>query len=192
MIKVLNNLIPLTAQNRWKQMSTDRDFRWYYKSDITYHPNAGFPDFYTMERTCGYSRSVFFEGELDTPELMPWCQQILDGMTEQTGIKVEKLIRIQVNMLCQNPSKTFTADSWNAAHTDQNYDHKVLLYYINNSDGDTFLFDQKYGEQFDAFTIKQRVTPTQGTAVLFDGNHFHASSNPINTYKRYAINFNFV
>lgn len=192
MIKLINNIIPLQSQLRWHHFIDDKDFRWYYRQDVTYHPNSGFPDFYTMERTCGYSRSVFFEGQIDTPDLMPWCQQILDGMTEQTGIVVEKLLRVQVNLLYQNPSKTYTTDSWNAAHTDQNYPHKVLLYYINDSDGDTFLFNEQFGQEFDKFTIKERVTPKQGSAVLFDGQRFHASSNPITSFKRLAINFNFI
>ena len=192
MIQVIDNIIPFTAQERLKQIVDDRDFRWTYRQDVTFKPGSGFPDFYLDERTSGYARSIYYMDEIDCPDMLPWCQQILDGLHDKTGMYIETLLRIQCNLMYQNPSKTFTKDSFNAAHTDQTYPHKVLLYYVNDSDGDTFIFNEKRGEEFDKLTIKQRVTPKQGRAVFFDGDYLHSSSNPLNSFKRQAINFNFV
>lgn len=191
MIQVIDNIIPVTAQERLKQIVNGRDFRWYYRRNIAFYSNANFPKFWTNESTSGYTRSILFEGIEDTPELIPYCYQLTDGLNEKSEIRVEKLIRAHVNLLFQNPSKTFTEDSWNSAHTDQSYPHTVMLYYIEDSDGDTFIFNEKLNETFDKFTIKERISPKQGRAVIFNGEYFHASSNPIKEFKRTTINFNF-
>lgn len=192
MIKIIDNIIPRTAQERLINIVDDRDFGWHYRRDTAYHPGADIPSFYTNERTSGYTHPIYANGSVIDENMMPWCYQILDGMTENTGIRVNEIVRIQFNLLYQNPSKTYTSASWNSAHTDQKYDHKVLLYYINESDGDTRIFNQRNNEEFEKFTVRQQVTPTQGTAILFDGNYFHAASNPIKHFKRHVINFNFI
>lgn len=191
-MQILDNLIPSGTQQRWFDMLDDRDWRWNYRRDITHMPDQSVPDFFTNERTSGYYCPLFYQGNSEFQNVMPWCYQILDNMTERTGVKVNELIRIQANLLYQNPSKTFNENSWNSAHVDNQAEHKVLLYYVNTCDGDTFMFNERCGETFDKLTIKQRVTPEMGRAILFDGHQYHASSNPIKSFKRYAINFNFV
>jgi hypothetical protein len=54
-------------------------------------------------------------------------------------------------------------------HIDYNFNHLVILYYINTTDGDTVLYD---GEN-----IIERITPKRGRCVLFDGSIQHASSS---------------
>lgn len=54
-------------------------------------------------------------------------------------------------------------------HTDYSFDHLVLLYYMNTTDGDTILFD---GDK-----IVERISPKRGRCVLFDGKITHASSS---------------
>ena len=63
-------------------------------------------------------------------------------------------------------------------------DFKSLIYYINDSDGDTIFFNNKLKE------IK-RVKPEKNTAVLFDANILHCGCNPIKSGKRALINFLF-
>ena len=70
-------------------------------------------------------------------------------------------------------------------HTDQDNPHSVLLYYINDSDGDTILYNE------DRVTEIKRVTPKKGRCVLFDGLIPHCSSRPSNS-SRAIINFNFL
>lgn len=71
---------------------------------------------------------------------------------------------------------------------------KTLLYYVNDSDGDTFVFNEKYDPEnpvIDTVTIANRYSPKKGTAILFDSNLYHAGSNPVLHQDRIAINFIF-
>ena len=82
-------------------------------------------------------------------------------------------------------------------HIDDPAPHTVLLYYINDSDGDTILYKERAnpltylaGDYPDSFNIDVRVTPKKGRAVIFDGLQFHSVSSPKETLKRQIINVN--
>ena len=63
--------------------------------------------------------------------------------------------------------------------------HKVILFYLNDSDGDTYFYDKKH-------KIIDTVTPKENRAVLFDGSILHSSSKPINFARRIMLNINLV
>ena len=88
---------------------------------------------------------------------------------------------IQSRLFC-HPAKP-EANIQNGKHRDLLYDHKVCLYYFNDSDGDTVFFDDDDNEIF-------RQTPKKNTAVIFDGNIQHCSSTP--TQRRVILNINFL
>jgi ectoine hydroxylase-related dioxygenase (phytanoyl-CoA dioxygenase family) len=78
-------------------------------------------------------------------------------------------------------------------HIDADISHLVFIYYVNDSDGDTVFFKQK----FNGFPVKNldeefRISPKAGTAVLFDGNQYHASSSPVNSDYRCVLNIDFL
>ena len=73
--------------------------------------------------------------------------------------------------------------------------HFVMLYYVNDSDGDTIIYNEK--TKFDnckvddemKFSIKKKVSPKQGRVVLFDGRHWHTAQQP-NHNLRCIVNYN--
>ena len=67
-------------------------------------------------------------------------------------------------------------------HIDQNEAHMVFLYYISDSDGDTYFYNDK-GE-----VIKQ-VSPKKGRIVWFDGSYYHCGSRP-ESNARIILNIN--
>lgn len=58
------------------------------------------------------------------------------------------------------------------------------IYYVNDSDGDTYFFSDN-GE------ILYTVTPSKGKMVIFDSNKFHASSSPLKNDYRIVLNIVF-
>jgi len=75
-------------------------------------------------------------------------------------------------------------NSYNNIHTDMEAEHIVLLYYVNDSDGETFFFDADDN-------VTQVVSPKKNRAVIFNGNTRHASSRP-KFHPRCVVNFNLI
>jgi hypothetical protein len=189
--KVLDNVIPNATQKRIYDIVTGRDFSWNIMKDSTYAPGINVPNFWNPTPTISFIREVYSYGDIVTIKMLPWCLQILDSALDKEDMVLEELFRIQVNLLYNSTNKNYEAGKWTTAHVDQDIDHQVLLYYVNDSDGDTFMFNEKRGDEFTEFTEMVRVQPKSGRALLFDGKYFHSASNPINSNKRLAINFNF-
>ena len=91
------------------------------------------------------------------------------------------IYRMKVNLLMPYPN----APEYHVPHQDvawgeRGREYKSFLYYLNDSDGDTFFFD-------DQNNIIQRQTPKANTMIEFDSRMLHASSNPTQG-ERYVLN----
>ena len=68
-------------------------------------------------------------------------------------------------------------------HADTNNDdgnYVTINYYVNDSDGDTFLFPKNQAPI--------QVTPKANSAVIFDAKMMHCSSNPRESDRRVVVN----
>ena len=88
--------------------------------------------------------------------------------------------------------------NWNTI--EQNY---VLIYYINDSDGDTRIYTNKndasqYVKDFsedginpNCFKLLKSINPKKGRVVFFNGKYPHCTTYPTND-NRFVININFM
>ena len=81
-------------------------------------------------------------------------------------------------------------------HVDADIDHLVVLYYVNDSDGDTIIYENMFEgydkvPEFNKLVEKKRVSPKAGRVVLFNGRHWHTSCQPEHNV-RCVINYNVV
>jgi hypothetical protein len=110
-------------------------------------------------------------------------------LEEKTGVKLGVIERIKANMLLKS---TAADDMYNTPHIDvPDPGYKSLLYYVKDSDGDTFIFNETWRDKNKPLTVNKRVTPRKGKAILFDSNTWHASSNPRQNQNRIVLNLIF-
>ena len=105
--------------------------------------------------------------------------KLVDNLQQKYIPATHKVSRIICNMQTLRPTWTM-----NAIHPDsRNPDNITILYYVNNSDGDTFFFR--------GTECEHRQTPTKGTAVIYPSIMLHAGSTPTKTETRVVINMMF-
>jgi len=72
-------------------------------------------------------------------------------------------------------------------HVNADIPHLVMLYYVNDSDGDTILYDKTlkdipfgtdYPDDYCKLNITHRISPKKGRVLFFNGSVYHASSAP--------------
>jgi hypothetical protein len=69
----------------------------------------------------------------------------------------------------------------------------TLLYYINDADGETIIFDHKgmnYLTLGKELQIKRTISPKQGSVVMFNQDYLHAGCPPTESDYRLIINYN--
>jgi hypothetical protein len=120
-----------------------------------------------------------------------FLKPLMDAIEKEFGA-IGMLQRIKINhtSIIANRKEL----SYNLAHTDDgNIAWTTAVYYINNSDGPTYIFNEIYSEDssITSLSIKEAVVPKQGRIVVFPSNLFHAGSNPIISNDRFVINIIF-
>jgi hypothetical protein len=111
----------------------------------------------------------------------PHLRSVLDLACAKINLHIDKLI--QVRPFIQLPVVEKFRTEHNNIHLDQQFPHVVCVYYVNDSDGDTLIFDKDR-------RVTQRIQPKKGQAVFFNGMLEHASSCPKENL-RMIVNYNF-
>lgn len=98
-------------------------------------------------------------------------------------------VRCKFNILTRQE----VGDCYNQPHVDVHYPTYTMLYYLNDCDGDTVLFNEiaKETDESLQLTIKQRISPKKNRAIIFESNRYHASCNPSNSEARFVMNWVF-
>lgn len=103
---------------------------------------------------------------------------------------IKQMIRIKLNLCVY--AQTDNPNAHGMPHVDFTEIKEPLIsaiYYVNDSTGDTLIFDQRVG-QSGPLTVKTRVTPKKGRLVVFDGGLLHAGNTPKTNAPRININYN--
>jgi hypothetical protein len=169
---VIDNVISLGYQ-QYVENIFSMNFPWYFtprvSDDVSEDSNTGFSHLIFEDTTT-------FSKHYDT--LLPIFFEALDK--KERGLKPEKLIRIRSGMFIQNQTK-----HPHLPHIDFQYKHTTMLYYVNDSDGPTKLYNS------DKTKIVKEIHPKRGRVLIFDGLTYHASSSPVHHPSRIVINYNF-
>jgi hypothetical protein len=166
------------------------DFPWFYVSTVSLPPGADMPDPMSQE-TFGYNHMVYNHEDESKSYMFRAMPPILVKFEELFNTKIQKLLRIRMGM--KHPKIGFGPDNYNLPHVDYFYPHSTLIYYINDSDGDTRIFDQVFDgtDEPTDFIVKARIAPKANRMLyLENGFVYHTAANPIHHDRRMVININ--
>jgi hypothetical protein len=190
--KVIDGLLPQRYADDIESDLTHLHFDWHYVRDVTYQGYGNNGGFVNLAYDLGKEPSQWF----------PFVKPLVYMIEEASGYAMEKLLRVRIGLL----TPEFRTDyEHNTPHVDFLMPHRTACYYVNDSDGDTILFDQELtemGSQIDDATIKsftentefttsERCSPKKNRLCIFDGYRFHASTRPKDHDRRIVITVNY-
>lgn len=168
-----NDVLPERQHLWFKEVVERDDFGWCFNQDSAFSLNA------IENKNPSFSRTIYESANnYQDSYLSNKLELVLFTLLDTANLDKNRLQRVRLGLYL--PIKTEAKH--NNIHVDRDIKHKVLLYYVNDNDGDTYWFD-------DDDNVIHRFTPKANTAVVFDGLIRHASSNPSSGFK-ISLNLN--
>lgn len=200
-IFLIENIVPLSYQDAIEErMQGVNHFPWFLLEKIGHkdYDNLTYVD-KNVTDSSGFYHMIYDEN-ISQSAYYDFFRAILEFYTEKTGREIERILRIRARYT--HPVPGHTEEKYAAPHVDYNseIDYTTIVYYVNDSDGDTILFNKKFNpskEEYmpvieDRLETKFRYTPAKGNALIFSGHRYHSGNYPINSHNRIVINFDFI
>lgn len=175
MITVIDDVISKEYQDYLEQLLLDsKDLPWFLNKNLNDHDQ-------TDNSLPGLAIQSISDGE-DHGMLALIFRSLAYSLAEKLDISIKQIINARTFL--QLPGGNLSETTEKEYHVDYAKPHRVLLYYVNDSDGDTVILKQKYPFSHNRISglthgeILHQVSPKKGRVVMFDGSHFHSSTIP--------------
>jgi hypothetical protein len=145
------------------------DFPWYFSPHAVYGDHSPFLYHAVIRR---YENRKDGEGVFNS-SMGPFFMKLLDQFAEKNDIKFETVYRCSVNI-------TFPLLLEPTSHQDHEFPYNHFLIYLNDSDGDTCVYNEE------GTKIEKRITPEQYKGVCFE-KRFHYAELPTNGVRFVAV-----
>jgi hypothetical protein len=182
--KRIENLLSEADHNQLHDTLTSFEFDWHYMPS-TVPPDVK-QDVSELNSFELYEAGQFIHLFYDQQPLSPYWN-LVEPILNSLDKEIVEIGRIKANLLTQNNSGKSLV---NCPHVDRDREGwHSLIYYVNDCDGNTVMFDKKANQGFDNLQIQDTATPQKNTAVLFQSDWYHTSTNPIDSTRRIVLNF---
>jgi hypothetical protein len=189
-MEIIDNFIDVSLQDKILNHFTSDNFPWHFtRMNSLVNPNlTNISKMVNPIQLCHFIQDSdkYYTGE-DTFNIINHLRLEIEKCLQ---FKSENLFRIKANLLFPFPNDEI--DTFNIPHRDTSnqFDKKKsVIYYVNDSDGDTILFHDKQTTNHNKIYPDIKVSPKKGRIIIFDSNILHTSSCPKKDRFRIVINF---
>jgi hypothetical protein len=195
-ILVVDEFFPKLQQKLLEAKTLDRKLLWQY----LHLPEYGNPklvyDFMKNDENIislnfgVFRHFIYQDGKITSLLYESHLFNLKSLIEKKFNVEVDSFEGIAVNFSTPTGFKT---NKYGVPHYDRKeLNSKILIYYINDSDGDTVIFDEFCNGEINSEkkTISQRITPKKSRAIMFDSNRYHSASWPSENTRR-IVNINF-
>lgn len=177
---VIDNAVPPTLFNKIKNFLCTDVCPWYH------YNNVARPTESEILFDHGFGHIVMEDGEHKS-NISPFLESAIFSALDSISQSPKNLRRIRAGLLTITNSTIV-----HTPHVDYFTPHKTGILYMNDSDGDTILYDQYHEDKdLNNFTVHSKITPKSNRLVIFNGLQYHSSSTPTITNSRVVVNFNY-
>jgi hypothetical protein len=189
---IFDDIISESNQTKLEEYIKLSNLKWNYQHNIT--GQYGGTD--SLELPANVLKST----DITDSNISNIINSIKLNLLNKLNIEFVKDYRYKINWTTPISEKY---DYKNLIHIDMDVSHIAIVYYINDTDGNTILLNNKNGNcaeshqnnfnsiDLDDFEIVNSISPKKGRAVIFDGNIYHYGEYPTIT-DRFIINFDLV
>jgi len=191
----IKNIIPKSQADYIETVMTGFDFSWAFNKNMVSGDKCFVDDIGNHPGLMHF----FYEQNSFTSTFFNLVYPIILNLQDKIKDKdIARLIRMRANLIFKNLA--VNEDKF-MPHIDSFFKHVVAIYYVNDSDGDTIIFNET-NEDYDHgskdierissrnFTVKKRVKPEKGKILVFPGNYYHTASFCKKNNYRCVINTN--
>jgi len=192
---IIDNFLPDVYQKSIFELLTGPEFPWtFHNYSVSNEPLTEYWHIDEPYKEHIQFRHIFADDNTVHSEYFKYVKSLLVAFEIQYGKKIKSFRRLKSNLLL--PQKGTTTQQ---PHVDgmqlingvrDSIGKKTLLYYVNDSDGETVLYNEYFVDKpIGLLTKQQSVPPKKGRAVIFDSNQLHAGCCPVMSDYRIVLNF---
>jgi hypothetical protein len=181
MIKVVENFLPTAIFKRIKYTVEGTNFQWRRFENFA-GSAVKIPPYKVVD---GFSNIVNVREDITTGIFLP----LIDCIADELNTTPHSIMRAHVNLT--TPQYGWSTGDLGYPHIDDTEPHIVALYYLDDADGGTTLYNEFGPNTPQSFTMHKIVNPEPNKLVLFNGLRFHSANPPLTRRKRIIVNLNF-
>lgn len=210
-MKLIDNFYPDDMFSIFQEKILGGNMPWYYVSNVSVPEWLRVEDPLAIE-TDGMNHIFLDKNRNHISEQYTELASYFAHMYDSLGIDHDRIYRVRATT--KWPHINTNKEQYNVPHVDSAVPHDVIVFYLNDSDGDTRLFNQvqtpceqdqkplsreasleekyEYAKQFirSGFTTKLTVEPKANRLLMFDGLQYHTAGLPISSSRRVILNIN--
>lgn len=192
-IYVFDDVITKEEQEEILSFVKTTDLEWSFEKNITGH--------YGNNESKYYPANVMPKIKLKNHPIDQVINKIQTNVIDKLKLNFIENYRYKINW---TKPLNFEYNPIDLLHIDSYLQHIAMVYYVNDSTGDTHIYDNNEGNNVEVYykyadneidhsklKLIKKVSPKMGRAVVFNGGLHHHADYP-KTGDRIIINFNFV
>jgi hypothetical protein len=182
---IIDQAVPKSVQDAIEGVALGNKINWFRYKGATYDEGspAIFPVTPDSLETQQFMHMIY-EDKQTMSQLFPAILPVITAIP----YTIKQMVRIKMNLGVY--AQTDNPNTHGMPHVDLKVTDQLIsaIYYVNDSTGDTIIFDQRMGHS-GPLTVKTRVAPKKGRLLVFDGGLLHAGNTPRTNAPRVNINF---
>jgi len=135
---VVDDFLPKEQFETMQSFLLGADFPWYFLETVSRPPGSYVPP--GAIETFGWFHNFYSKEDNSKSFALDYITPLLDKINDLENGTAD-FIRVRASLKTQK--KGFTDKHYNVPHVDYDFQHTSVIYYLNESDGDTWMFSEE-------------------------------------------------